>query len=60
MKRNSSLIFALLTFIIFTVTSCQAIADIFKAGVWTGTIIVVLILALVIWLIFKFSSRNKS
>ncbi|WP_169337682.1 hypothetical protein [Segetibacter koreensis] len=34
-------------------TSCQAIADIFKAGMWVGVIVVVLIVALVLWLIGK-------
>ena len=53
MKRNSSLIFALLTFIIFTATSCQAIADIFKAGVWVGVLLVVLVVGIIFWLIGK-------
>jgi cytosine/uracil/thiamine/allantoin permease len=33
--------------------SCDLIEGIFKAGVWTGVIVVVLVLALVIWLISK-------
>lgn len=51
MRRNNKLLFALLAFIIFTASSCQAIADIFKAGVWVGIIIVVLIIGIIIWLI---------
>ena len=34
-------------------SSCQAIADIFKAGMWVGVIVVVLVIALVLWLIGK-------
>jgi len=51
MKSNNRLILALLAFIIFTTSSCQAIADIFKAGVWVGVIIVVLIVGIIFWLI---------
>jgi len=34
-------------------SSCQAIGDIFKAGVWMGVIVVVIVIALVLWLIGK-------
>ena len=40
------LVTALVTF-----TGCDAIASIFEAGVWSGIIIVVLVVALIIWLI---------
>ncbi len=36
-----------------SLTSCQAIGDIFKAGMWVGVIVVVVIVALVLWLIGK-------
>jgi flagellar biogenesis protein FliO len=38
----------------FTMTSCDVIADIFKAGMWTALIIIVLIVALVGWLFSRF------
>ena len=53
MKRNKGLLFALLTFITFTASSCQAIADIFKAGMWVGIIVVVLVVGIIFWLIGK-------
>ena len=34
-------------------TSCEAIGGIFKAGIWTGVIAIVVVVALVIWLISK-------
>ncbi len=37
----------------FLLSSCEAIGDIFKAGLWVGVIIVVVIIALVLWLIGK-------
>lgn len=39
--------------IAFTLSSCEAIAGIFKAGVWVGVIIVVVIIAVIFWLINK-------
>lgn len=34
-------------------TSCEAIGDIFKTGVWTGVILVIVGIGVVIWLISK-------
>jgi len=51
MKRYFPL--AIIAFLSTTLMSCELIEGIFKAGVWVGVIIVVLILALVIWLISK-------
>jgi len=43
--------------ITFSFSSCQAIGDIFKAGVWVGIIVVVGVIALIM---FLFKGRNKS
>ncbi|WP_373497572.1 hypothetical protein [Aquiflexum sp.] len=40
-------------FILTTFTGCSLIGDIFKAGVWVGIIVVVIIIALVFWIIKK-------
>jgi hypothetical protein len=39
--------------LILTLSSCEAIAGIFKAGLWVGIIIVVVIVAIILWLIGK-------
>lgn len=44
-----SMLFVLLT----TLSSCDAIGTIFKAGAWTGIIGVVLVVGLAIWLFSK-------
>ncbi|MET3112323.1 cytosine/uracil/thiamine/allantoin permease [Pedobacter sp. CG_S7] len=44
---------AMVAFLATTLTSCAAIEGIFKAGLWTGIILVVLVLALIIWVISK-------
>ncbi len=51
MKRHIPL--ALVALLATTLTSCELIGGIFKAGVWSGVIIVVIVLALIIWLISK-------
>jgi hypothetical protein len=34
-----------------TLSSCEAIGDIFKAGFWVGVIAVVIVIGLIIWVI---------
>lgn len=51
MKRYSPL--AAIALICTTLSSCELIGGIFKAGVWSGVIVVVIVLALVIWLVSK-------
>ena len=41
-------------------SGCQAIGDIFKAGMWTGVIVVILIIAIIIFIVAKLFSRNKN
>jgi len=44
---------AIIALLSSTLMSCELVEGIFKAGVWTGIIIVVLVLALIIWLISR-------
>lgn len=39
---------------VMTLSSCQVVGDIFRAGFWVGIIVVFVIVALVIWLISRF------
>ncbi|WP_434432139.1 hypothetical protein [Sphingobacterium spiritivorum] len=41
-------------------TSCAAIEGIFKAGVWSGVIMVVVVVALLIWILAKLFGGNKN
>ncbi|MBB5619906.1 hypothetical protein [Pedobacter cryoconitis] len=50
-KRYLPLAFVAL--IMTTLSSCQLIEGIFKAGVWSGIIVVVVVLALIIWVVSK-------
>ena len=42
-----------LIFLSLLLSSCKAIAGIFKAGMWVGVIGVVIVVALILWLIGK-------
>ncbi len=50
MKRLTYGILALLP---LTLTSCEIIGGIFKAGVWTGIIIVAVVIGLIVYLISR-------
>lgn len=52
--RHNSLILTLMFALLLSLTSCEVIGDIFEAGIWTGLIIVVVVIALIIWLINRF------
>lgn len=38
-------------FLVTTLSGCEAIAGIFKAGIWTGVIVIVVVVALILWLV---------
>jgi uncharacterized membrane protein YkvI len=52
MTKNS-LIAVLLMMLATTFAGCEAIGDVFKAGMWIGVIVVVAVIALVLWLLKK-------
>jgi hypothetical protein len=47
---------SLLIMLMLSFTGCQLIGDIFRAGVWVGIIIVIIVIALLVWIIRKFIS----
>jgi len=51
MKRTFPLV--LIAFLCTTLSSCELVEGIFKAGVWSGIIIVVIVVALIIWILSK-------
>jgi hypothetical protein len=40
----------LLTAIVLALAACSAVAGIFKAGMWTGVLAIVVVIALIVWL----------
>lgn len=57
MKRLN--LIALFVFTTMLLSSCDLVAGIFEAGVWSGIILVVVVVALVIWLFSKLGGRRR-
>ena len=55
--KQCLLIWSVLVTCMLTLTSCEAIGGIFKAGVWTGFIIVAIIIAIIIFFISRRSKK---
>lgn len=53
MKNLTTSNIVILTFFLFTMTSCEIIGGIFKAGVWVGILLVVAVIVIVFWLFKK-------
>lgn len=53
-KVNFNILFIALIVSAATFSSCEAIAGIFKAGLWVGIILVVVVVAVILWIINKF------
>ncbi|QIH32949.1 hypothetical protein [Sphingobacterium sp. DR205] len=51
--------FALMSSLLILVSSCAAIEGIFKAGVWSGILLVVVVVAIIIWIITKLFGGSK-
>lgn len=56
MKNKWLAIIGILSLFIFE--SCEVVTGIFKAGVWSGVLLVVGIIALIIYLIIRLNKRN--
>jgi hypothetical protein len=56
--KNKSLIGAIALMVILSLSSCEIIGGIFKAGVWVGVLIVVAIIGLIVYLINRSRKGN--
>ncbi|WP_084111013.1 phosphatidate cytidylyltransferase [Chryseobacterium taiwanense] len=54
MKKLS--VYSIIMLCLFSLTSCEAVETIFKAGMWWGIILVVGIIGIILWLF----SRGKN
>jgi len=57
MKKSIRYFYGVLFFLVtmFSLTGCQFLGDIFKAGMWVGILIVVVVIAIIIWVVAKLS-----
>jgi hypothetical protein len=58
MKNHRNYLFLVVALLIFTMSGCQLVADIFGAGLWVGVILTLIVLGLIIWLIAKVFRRR--
>ncbi|HTB51812.1 MAG TPA: hypothetical protein VK718_03480 [Ferruginibacter sp.] len=58
MKKSMFLLAFVVTALLITLTGCQVIGGIFKAGVWSGIAIVVIVIALIAYIISR-GSKNE-
>ena len=52
-KSKSGLLVAFLLTFMITLSSCEAIGSIFKAGMWFGVIGIIVVVIVIFWLIGK-------
>lgn len=52
--KNRILNLGIIAVLMGTLTSCEAIGDIFKAGVGVGIFLVVAVVVIIIWIISRF------
>lgn len=53
MMKNSLLMLTVLVSALLTLSGCEAIGGVFRAGMWAGVIVVIIVVALVLWLLSK-------
>jgi hypothetical protein len=59
MKQRFTLVHILpVLLLVVSLTSCEAIGGIFKAGMWSGIIVVAIVVALIIFIITRLGKRN--
>jgi hypothetical protein len=49
---------ALLLILLISLPGCEVIGDIFKAGVWTGILLIAVVVAVIIFIISKLGSKK--
>ena len=51
--KQSWFLSVVLLFSAVALTGCELVADIFKAGVWVGVLLVLGVIAIVVWVVSK-------
>jgi predicted lysophospholipase L1 biosynthesis ABC-type transport system permease subunit len=59
MKNIKVYLSMVLVLLMFTMSSCEVIGDIFQAGMWTAVIIIAIVILLIMWLIRKLRGGRR-
>lgn len=57
---NRNLLLPVIAFCTLALSSCELIGDIFEAGVWTGFLLIIGLVAIVGFILFKILGGKKS
>ena len=49
---------AILILLVFTMSSCEVIGDIFQAGMWTAVILIVIVVLIIMWILRAIRGRG--
>jgi hypothetical protein len=58
MKNLRAYFSAILILLVFTLSSCEVIGDIFKAGMWTAVIGIVIVVLIIMWILRAIRGRG--
>jgi len=56
--KQHVIFFSFLAILLATLSGCSVIADIFKAGIFVGILVVVVVVALIVFIFRKMAGRN--
>jgi len=56
--KNKGLIFFALFLLMLSLTSCEIIGDIFRAGMGVGIFLVLLVIGVIVFIVIKIRKRN--
>ncbi len=60
MRNKLLIIMPVILMTIILISGCEVIGGIFKAGVWVGTLGIIFILAIIIFIVAKVFSKKKN
>ena len=58
MKNLRAYFSAILILLMFTMSGCELIGDIFKAGMWTAVILIVIVVLIIMWILRAIRGRG--
>jgi hypothetical protein len=58
MKNLRAYFSAMLIMLMFTMSSCEVIGDIFEAGMWTSVVLIVIVVLIIMWILRAIRGRG--
>jgi hypothetical protein len=58
MKHFNFPVLAILVAFMLTLSSCEVVGGIFKAGMWTAVILIAIVVGLILWIVSRMRGRK--